>query len=225
MEESRPSKLCKRVYSPDPHAALRATFSQNYINILIPALMKTSTNRSDDDTKEGNNIEMEKRVKLQVDMALAASADGFTWSRALRQKLLTEITMISSQQGPCIRQPKPYTSTLLMSKHENEFPNSFPKPLTLHGTIQNSSNFELPAGGCNYNRSKPVALKTQGAGGRKGSGKKNEEKEVHSRLMTLRGIIPGGEDMGTSDLLSELESYVVCLKLQVHILRSLVDRP
>ncbi|ONK78882.1 uncharacterized protein A4U43_C01F550 [Asparagus officinalis] len=49
------------------------------------------------------------------------------------------------------------------------------------------------------------------------------EKELACCIRKLQKILPGGNDMGISELLSEVESYVVCLKLQVYVLRSLVD--
>ncbi|KAK1290708.1 Uncharacterized protein QJS10_CPB18g00173 [Acorus calamus] len=49
-----------------------------------------------------------------------------------------------------------------------------------------------------------------------------EDEELGSRIRTLRRLLPGGDEMGVCELFSEVQSYVVCLELQVGILRSLV---
>ncbi|KAJ8634589.1 hypothetical protein MRB53_008856 [Persea americana] len=51
---------------------------------------------------------------------------------------------------------------------------------------------------------------------------RGDEKEIGHRLMTLRRILPGGDEMTTSELFSEVKSYVLCLELQVSILGTLV---
>lgn len=50
-----------------------------------------------------------------------------------------------------------------------------------------------------------------------------DDEELGCRMRKLRKILPGGREMSTWELLSEVESYVVCLQMQVDILRSLVD--
>ncbi|KAK1275444.1 hypothetical protein QJS04_geneDACA004024 [Acorus gramineus] len=49
-----------------------------------------------------------------------------------------------------------------------------------------------------------------------------EDEESGCRIRTLRRLLPGGDEMGVCELFTEVESYVVCLELQVSILRSLV---
>ncbi|KAK1323212.1 Uncharacterized protein QJS10_CPA02g01501 [Acorus calamus] len=49
-----------------------------------------------------------------------------------------------------------------------------------------------------------------------------EDEELGCRIRTLRRLLPGGDEMGVCELFTEVESYVVCLELQVSILRSLV---
>ncbi|KAH7671727.1 Myc-type basic helix-loop-helix (bHLH) domain-containing protein [Dioscorea alata] len=53
--------------------------------------------------------------------------------------------------------------------------------------------------------------------------KKNRgEEELEFRVRALRKIVPGGEEMNACELLTEMESYVVYLQMQVYILKSLV---
>ncbi|KAM0933775.1 putative transcription factor IBH1-like, bHLH domain-containing protein [Dioscorea sansibarensis] len=57
--------------------------------------------------------------------------------------------------------------------------------------------------------------------------KKKKEKdrgdeELEFRVRALRKIVPGGEEMNACELLTEMESYVICLQMQVYILKSLV---
>lgn len=54
-------------------------------------------------------------------------------------------------------------------------------------------------------------------------GKCRDDEHLGSRLRALQGIMPGGKEMDLFELLSEVQTYIVCLQLQVNVLRSLVD--
>ncbi|XP_068653039.1 transcription factor bHLH146-like [Aristolochia californica] len=213
----------KRVYSLEPHATLRATFSQNYLNYLLPAMLKLDPIEllSADEGQEKYKI-----VKHQVDMALAVSAGGFSWSHALKQKLELDLNVES------LHEPT-YSSLLPVHKHNNLIsvlgvkqmqllspilmPPAIPRPLVLSGSHKTCS----PAP---TSRNSAITSKsTCRQKGRKRARKRDEEEELGRRLATLQRILPGGNDMEVKKLFSEVESYVVCLELQVHILRTLVD--
>ncbi|XP_010548605.1 PREDICTED: uncharacterized protein At4g30180 [Tarenaya hassleriana] len=49
--------------------------------------------------------------------------------------------------------------------------------------------------------------------------------EIRKRLRELQKLLPGGEEMGVEETLSEIGSYIVCLELQMIVLKSLVQEP
>ncbi|XP_010526356.1 PREDICTED: uncharacterized protein At4g30180-like [Tarenaya hassleriana] len=50
-----------------------------------------------------------------------------------------------------------------------------------------------------------------------------EEEETRKRLRELQKLLPGGEEMGVEETLSEIGSYIGCLELQMLVLKSLVE--
>ncbi|XP_057430849.1 transcription factor bHLH146-like [Lotus japonicus] len=77
--EGQPAKR-RRVYSVEPNKVVEAAFARNYMNYLVPALMKI---------KEINTCggDIQNVVKHEVDMAMVSSAQGFAWSNSLKLKL------------------------------------------------------------------------------------------------------------------------------------------
>uniref|UniRef100_A0A1J3EVX1 IBH1-like N-terminal domain-containing protein n=3 Tax=Noccaea caerulescens TaxID=107243 RepID=A0A1J3EVX1_NOCCA len=47
--------------------------------------------------------------------------------------------------------------------------------------------------------------------------------EIKNRLKELQKLLPGGEEMNMDEMLSEIGSYIVCLELQMIVLKSLVQ--
>lgn len=194
MEETFGSKR-RRVYSFDPNTIIYTAFSQKYLSFLLPALLRSAN---------GHKItQIEKFVRFEVDMALVLSTGNFKWSRALKHEL---------EEGK--------------------------KTNNLHVSLKCRSKFELNSHFCILKRfehlqtfsaiPRPIVLveakrpgkASQGIMGRRTAG---EEEELACRIRTLRRILPGGAEMDVHELLSEVESYVICLQLQVGVLRSLVD--
>ncbi|KAJ0265444.1 Uncharacterized protein HA466_0017270 [Hirschfeldia incana] len=55
---------------------------------------------------------------------------------------------------------------------------------------------------------------------------KQESKEgadIKKKLEELQKLVPGGEEMNMEEILSEVGSYIVCLELQMIVLKSLVQ--
>ncbi|XP_010928677.1 transcription factor bHLH146 [Elaeis guineensis] len=188
-----------RVYSLKPNATIYTGFAHKYVSHLLPALTKATNIFSCGGNKDEN---MEKMVRFEVDMALVLSASGFKWSHALKHKLEQRV---SSNQ--LLHQFAPYQSSILrVNKHKTlvdhlRTPLSIPKPL-----VPTKANG--PKRTC---RRRSYNKKTRG------------EKEFGCRIRILRRILPGGNEMGLCELLSEVESYVICLQLQVNVLKSLVE--
>ncbi|XP_077236793.1 transcription factor bHLH146-like [Tasmannia lanceolata] len=215
MEKVQTSKQKrKRVYSFEPNALVRAYFSQLYVNYLLPALLKVGNNRS---LGANEDEEIEKIVRFEVDMALVLSASGFRWSHALKHKLKRDMVDVKASH--------PTSFSLFNYKHHNicrmrekleevsPLP-PLPRPLFHVGSDKNpnpnSKNSQKKSMGVYKGRTRKRTRVT-------------DEDEFGCRLRTLKRILPGGDEMGTCELLSEVESYVVCLEVQVSILRTLVN--
>lgn len=198
MEDMDRSKR-GRVYPLKPSAIIYAGFTHKYVSHLLTALTKATNLFSCGGNKDES---MEKMVRFEVDMALVLSASGFKWSHALKNNLEQRVSSNQLHQfAPC------QSSILRVNKHKTldhlRTPLSIPGPLVL--TKSNG-----PKRRCqrrSYNK------KTRG------------EKGFGCRIRILRRILPGGNEMGLCELLSEVESYVVCLQLQVNALKSLVETP
>ncbi|CAN8271136.1 unnamed protein product [Cochlearia groenlandica] len=50
-----------------------------------------------------------------------------------------------------------------------------------------------------------------------------EEEEIKKRFKELQNLLPGGEEMKIDEMLNEIGSYIVCLELQMIVLKSLVQ--
>lgn len=58
---------------------------------------------------------------------------------------------------------------------------------------------------------------------KRGGGKESQEVQFRQQLTNLRTLLPGGNEMGVNQLLTEVGSYLVALELQVNVLRCLVE--
>ena len=55
-------------------------------------------------------------------------------------------------------------------------------------------------------------------------GMDESDEDISSRLMSLRKLLPGGEEMYDEEVITESESYISCLQMQVNILQCLADQ-
>ncbi|CAN8326577.1 unnamed protein product [Cochlearia groenlandica] len=70
----------KRVFSIEPNKKPSEVFTRKYKTHLVPALKRLNMNKNSSKINQEN-------VKHEVDMALALSAQEFSWSRFLLEKL------------------------------------------------------------------------------------------------------------------------------------------
>ncbi|OVA00926.1 hypothetical protein BVC80_9081g91 [Macleaya cordata] len=205
MEEGLTRKR-RRVYSFKPSRIVllhRALFSQKYLKSLLPALLEIASQRSSS-SNDKEDHEIEKIVRFQVDMALVLSSEcRFGWSRALKQKL--DQTHMMNSKDCSLHEP---TSFLFTYKQNGSSPYCVIKN---HNTthvvptgLSLACNFPSSAHQKHSKRSKRLVS----------CRRKREADKLECRLSTLRKILPGGDNMGAYELLSEVESYVVCLELQ-----------
>lgn len=234
-----------RVYSLETNKLLHLAFTRNYINHLVPALKKkmtindegsasTSSNATSRNGKDGN-AEREKMVRFEVDMAMALSAKEFAWSRALEANLLKEHETLSTNGGATQKssfhdQTSSFTltiesrpvfeerkgETLTLSPHNPTYDNVV-KAMPLE-TSQNPRICDVKI------MKKSSGTKSRRSRSRKGHDKKSEEDVINNKLADLRTVLPGGNEMVDHDeLLTELASYITCLKSQVQVLQCLVE--
>ncbi|KAL1335403.1 hypothetical protein HN51_064304 [Arachis hypogaea] len=51
----------------------------------------------------------------------------------------------------------------------------------------------------------------------------DEDEKMKSQLSSLRKLIPGGEEIVDEEMVTELESYISCLEMQVNVLQCLLS--
>nr|WKE35205.1 basic helix-loop-helix family protein [Rosa persica] len=193
----------KRVYSLQPNRWVRSSvFARRYVNYLLPALKK---NKENEDFCNSDIHELEKIVGYQVNMAMVLSASThreFAWMRALEQQLQTNCL-----NGKSFLPPYPRVSKPLSLLQNPSCSASYKKKKYC------SSN--MPSAVRPHFRARTLAIKE--------NAQKDEETEMISgKLVSLRRLLPGGNEMIDDELLEEVGSYVTCLQLQVTILRCLV---
>lgn len=217
MEEVQGSSR-KRVYSPEPNCMLHATFSFKYLNYLLPALRsirRIGSQHCDDTCKDEDNG-THQNLRLLADMALAKSANGFNfkWSDSLKQKLErgTHVVKFQSTNSDHSNQLDIVSETKdidAISIPQTQWLNLLLSVSKSSGFLGLESGFDDEYMHCQKRKRKINCVEER-------------DQEVGNRVMILRQILPGGEKMHIHELLPELESYIVCLELQVKNLQSLV---
>lgn len=208
----------RRQYSFQRNAVVLASFTHKYVAYLLPALLRVGAVAT---CREREDEAMENMVRFVVDMALAVSANGFAWSRALKRKLerganvkklsnVNESFLISSADIPSSCGEMNGLNVVMMF-NELRILSAIARPLAPIGSRASAKPKKVGA--------LKVARPRRCSSVRALSG---EDEDVRHCVRTLRRILPGGKRMGVCELICEVESYVTCLELQVGILRSLV---
>lgn len=210
MEKQQRSNR-RRVYSVEPNALVCANFSQKYIGYLLPALLNVTSIGSSGRNKDNK---IKKTIRFQVDMALVLSTGEFRWSRALRRKLEQGMDPRKLHNTATFEATTISTFDVRMLGQFLVCPGGIPKPVD---NVETRMNLK-PTPELNERSRLRTIDRRQGARRKKII----REEEIDDHLKILRMLIPGGNEMGLNELLSEVESYVVCLQLQVNILGSLV---
>ncbi|KAG1326449.1 transcription factor bHLH146 [Cocos nucifera] len=214
MEGQQRSKR-SRVYSVEPNALTCANFSQKYISYLLPALLNVTTiNGSSSSGRNKDNKIKKKTIRFQVDMALVLSTGEFRWSHALRRKLEQGMDPRKIHNTTATFEPTTIGTFNIETLGQLLAWPGIPRPVDEVKTQMDlKPNSKLNEAG----RLRTIGRR-QGAQGKE----IRREEEIDDHIKLLRMLLPGGNEMGLSELLSEVESYVVCLRLQVDILNSLV---
>ncbi|KAK7290049.1 hypothetical protein RIF29_04179 [Crotalaria pallida] len=194
----------RRVYSPQPKKVAQAMFTRNYVNYLVPSLMKIKESRSSSEHKNDKHCDFQNVVKHEVDMAMVFSAQGYAWSDALKMKLLrahhndNSSTSLVENNGAC--------------QHDKGSSRIYPSSKSKQGKVL----VNIDKSKCIDMKEKEKVLKGEDNG---------EEVIINKQLKCLRRLIPGGEEMCNEQMVSELESYISCLQMQVNILQCITQTP
>uniref|UniRef100_A0A1D1ZLI3 Uncharacterized protein At4g30180 n=2 Tax=Anthurium amnicola TaxID=1678845 RepID=A0A1D1ZLI3_9ARAE len=215
---SKRTRLC----TFEPNMVMLASFSHRYMAYLLLALFKVGTTGS---CRGNKDKEIGKTVRFEVDMALVVSASGFAWSRALRVKLEQGMDVKKLCWSSARQLITSHTS--LSSKQKNGFnmvemlDQIWTVPL-ITVTLSPAISHHIPV---NPKLRVRKADKSKRVGWSLNPKRKvaRRDEELCCCIRTLRRILPGGNVMGVGELLSEVRSYVICLEMQVSILRSLLD--
>nr|KYP62377.1 Uncharacterized protein At4g30180 family [Cajanus cajan] len=176
--EGQPAKR-RRVYSLEPNKVEQAVFARNYMNYLVPALMKIKERSSSQHS--GHCDDIQNVVKYEVDMAMVYSAQGYAWSNAL-------------------------SSSKICGQNCDEMVplNHFPSNPSLKSSNKRKDMLEIKKG-------------------LREDGDEENDEVINGQLKSLRRLIPGGEEMCSEQMVTELQSYVSCLQMQVNILQCLAE--
>ncbi|XP_027338347.1 transcription factor bHLH146-like [Abrus precatorius] len=198
--EGQPAKR-RRVYSLEPNKVVQAAFARNYMNYLVPALIKIKDRTTSSEHR--SHCDIHNVVKYEVDMAMVFSAQGFAWSNALSVKLQRDRVKVDSDTTSFDEKNKTgEDSSRICDQNEMVALDYFSSTPSL----KNSKYKDIPEM-------------------KKGlRGEVDDDDEIISgQLRSLRRLIPGGEEMCNEQMVAELESYISCLQMQVNILQCLAE--
>lgn len=201
--ETQSSKR-RRVYSLEPSKVVQSLFARNYLNYLVPALMKIKAKSATSVEDSCRNCDVKKNVKYEVDMAMVFSAQGFAWSEGLKLKL---------QKDHHVNENVAAANTSFLKSESS----------TEEGSSRICDQNEIvPVDFCaNSSSISKSQSKSEMPELEKGLGREDIEDE-EEQLKSLRKLVPGGEDICDEEMVGELESYVRCLQMQVNVLQCLV---
>lgn len=222
-------------------------FVQQYISHLLPALKKIECECEEQFCKR-----REHEIRIEVDMALALSARGFSWSLALRSKLerardlaeknhlhifspmsssglqfceIKKNCKIQRRMGPS-SPSEINTNKFCFSSDPKKF-----KPCILQNkSCQNlrrnaATRKAISLGKSRLKVWRPKSVfKSHSKRSKKPMPRKIEAKKaLNCRIKILRSLTPGGGDMDTDVLFQELGNYIASLQVQVKVLNHLVE--
>lgn len=195
----------RRVYSVEPNQIVQSIFTRNYLNHLVPALVKIKEKGSiKEDSSSHCNDNINNAVKYEVDMAMVLSAQGFAWSNGLKVKLQSDDVHVNAAK-----------STRFLENEASE------------GSSKNNvydKNEVVPMEYFSSNPSSRSKCKDMSEMKRDLAREDDdkEDEDISNQWKKLRRLIPGGEEMCDDEqMVSELESYISCLQMQVNALQFL----
>ncbi|KAL2338659.1 hypothetical protein Fmac_013105 [Flemingia macrophylla] len=193
----------RRVYSVEPNQIAQSIFTRNYLNHLVPALVKIKEKSSS--IEDNSHCDINNAVKYEVDMAMVLSAQGFAWSKGLKVKLQSD-HVNAAKSTTFLENVAGEGSSKIYNKNDG-VPNFSLKP---------SSRSHVEVFGSKSKCMDKPEMK------RDLSREDDEDEDMNNQWKRLRRLIPGGEAMCDEQMTTELESYICCLQMQVNALQFLL---
>ncbi|KAK7388112.1 hypothetical protein VNO78_22917 [Psophocarpus tetragonolobus] len=198
----------RRVYSVEPNQILlHSIFTRNYLNHLVPALVKIKEKSCIEDS---SHCDINNAVKFEVDMAMVMSAQGFAWSNGLKVKLQSDhVHANAAKRNRFLENEAGESSSKICLKNE---------VVPMEFSSNPSSKSQVEDFGSKSKCKDVSEMKTD-----LGREDDNEDEEINNQWKRLRRLMPGGEEMSDDEqMVSELESYISCLQMQVNALQFLL---
>ncbi|KAG4378563.1 hypothetical protein GLYMA_17G061700v4 [Glycine max] len=194
----------RRVYSVEPNQIVQSIFTRNYLNHLVPALVKIKEKSSvEEDRRHCDDIN--NAVKYEVDMAMVLSAQGFAWSNGLKDKLQSDDVHVNAAKS----------TSFLENDEAGEGSSS--------KNAYDKNEVVLPMEYFSSNPSSKSKCKDMSEMKRDLAREDDdkEDEDISNQWKKLRRLIPGGEEMCDDEqMVSELESYISCLQMQLYMLNN-----
>lgn len=187
----------RRVYSVKPNQIAQFIFTRNYLNHLVPALVKIKETNSKEDN---SHCDINNAVKYEVDMAMVLSAQGFAWSKGLKAKLQSD--HVNADKTTCEGSSKIYDkSEVVPMEYFSSNPSSRSKVEVLGSKSKCMDMSETK---------RDLGIED------------DEDEDMKKQWKRLRRLVPGGEEMCDEQMAAELQSYISCLQMQVNALQFLL---
>ncbi|TKY54554.1 hypothetical protein E2542_SST18966 [Spatholobus suberectus] len=193
----------RRVYSVEPNQLVQSIFTRNYLNHLVPALVKINEKSS---IVDSSHCDMNNAVKYEVDMAMVLSAQGFAWSEGLKVKLQRG-HVNAAKSTSFLENEAGEGSSKVYDKNEVV-------PMEFSSNPSSKSQVEVLG-----SKSKCMEMSEVK---RDLAREDDEDENINNQWKRLRRLIPGGEGMCDEQMAEELESYISCLQMQVNALQFLL---
>ncbi|XP_027918506.1 transcription factor bHLH146-like isoform X2 [Vigna unguiculata] len=189
----------RRVYSVEPNQIVQSIFTRNYLNHLVPALVKMKE-------KDRSHCDINRAVKYEVDMAMVLSAQGFAWSNGLKVKLQNDRVRVNAAK-----------SSTFLENGAGEGSSS--------GCEDNEVvPMEFSSNPSSKPRCKDMSEMKRDLAREDDDDDDDEDGDMEEQWKRLRRLIPGGEKMCDEQMAKELESYISCLQMQVNALQFLLPQ-
>ncbi|XVE71739.1 hypothetical protein DITRI_Ditri10aG0176000 [Diplodiscus trichospermus] len=176
-----------------------SSLKQEFLKKWITGLKRCSSSK-----RNMNILERKKAIKLSADVAMASARNGTTcWSRAL----IANASKNSSDDKHLVEQILgPDSERLIMKKVPT-------RALVCNKRIRSKKILKRSSGIRRTRKCAPqAALATSIA-----------KRLVRNRTQVLKSLIPGGEFMNEVSLIEEALDYIIALRTQVDVMRSIAS--
>lgn len=193
----------------DDSTARFTTFCVKYLTYLLQALRQSTTGiKLSGGDDEEHDLDMRKRVRLEIDMAMVASVGThLKWTKTLKQKL-DACRWRVPVMADAVERPERHPLCVFLERQ------SVPSAANCRSL---SRSVEIRGWEMKKRIGKQRKSEVEAEEG-------EEEEEVGRCMEMLREVVPiGDEACSAEELMGEVLSYVACLQFQVGALRCLLS--